>query len=85
VIVITSSIASLIGFVLAPYVLANQSPVIAWGPAACLLVGTATGSFLASKWSVSKGSSMVRRVVLVIASLSLLEQVWQIGWLLLGG
>jgi uncharacterized membrane protein YfcA len=85
VIVTSSSVASLIGFVLAPHVLANQSPVIAWGPAACLLIGTATGSFFASKWSISKGSAAVRRVVLVIASLSLLEQIVQIGLLLRGG
>lgn len=82
VVVITSSIASLIGFVLAPHVLQNQPPVIAWGPAACLAIGTATGSFLASKWTVDKGAAAVRRVVLVIASLSLLEQFVQIALLL---
>lgn len=78
VVVITSSIASLTGFVLAPHLLAGQSPVIAWGPAACLAVGTATGSYLASKWTVDKGAVAVRRVVVVIAVLSLLEQLVQI-------
>ncbi|MFY9345187.1 MAG: sulfite exporter TauE/SafE family protein [Planctomycetota bacterium] len=82
VVVIASSIASLTGFVLAPLLLAGQPPVIAWGPAAVLAVGTAIGSFLASKWSVVKGTASVRRVVLVIALLSLLEQFVQIGWLL---
>jgi uncharacterized membrane protein YfcA len=78
VVVITSSIASLIGFLLAPWLLANQPPVIAWGPALCLAAGTATGSYLASQWTVAKGSAVVRRVVVVIAALSLLEQLVQI-------
>lgn len=83
VVVITSSIASLIGFLLAPWLLANQPPVIAWGPALCLAAGTATGSYLASHWTVAKGSAAVRRVVVVIAALSLLEQIVQILRLLL--
>lgn len=82
VIVITSSIASLTGFVLAPHVLDGQPPVIAWGPAAALCAGTAVGSFLASKWTVDKGAAAVRRVVIVIALLSLLEQLVQIVLLL---
>ncbi len=82
VVVITSSIASLTGFVLAPWLLQGQAPVIAWGPAACLAVGTATGSFLASKWTVVKGAHAVRKVVVVIAILSLLEQLVQIVLLL---
>ena len=82
VVVITSSIASLLGFVLAPALLENQSPVIAWGPAACLVAGTATGSYLASRWTVGRGHGAVRRVVLAIAALSLLEQLVQIALLL---
>lgn len=82
VVVITSSIASVVGFVLAPLLFERQPPVIAWGPALCLAVGTATGSFLASKWSVVRGPAAVRRVVLTIAALSLLEQVVQIVLLL---
>jgi uncharacterized membrane protein YfcA len=82
VVVITSSIASLIGFALAPAVIAGQRPVIAWEPAAWLAVGTATGSYLASHWSVGRGSQAVRRVVVVIAMLSLLEQLVQIALLL---
>jgi uncharacterized membrane protein YfcA len=82
VIVIASSVASLIGFVLAPHLLEGQAPVIAWGPAACLAVGTATGSYLASKWTVRKGSAAVRKVVVGIALLSLLEQIVQIVLLL---
>lgn len=82
VVVITSSIASLLGFVLAPLLFASQPPVIAWGPALCLAVGTATGSFLASRWAVDKGARSVRRVVISIAALSLLEQLVQIGRLL---
>ncbi|MDO8349273.1 MAG: sulfite exporter TauE/SafE family protein, partial [Planctomycetota bacterium] len=83
VVVIASSIASLVGFVLAPFVLPEQGAVIAWEPAIWLAIGTATGSFLASKWSIAKGSGAVRRVVVVIAVLSLLEQLVQIVLLLL--
>lgn len=82
VVVIAASVASLVGFVLAPAVIPGQQPVIAWGPAACLCVGTATGSYLASRWTVRKGSQAVRRVVMVIAALSLLEQLVQIARLL---
>ncbi len=78
VVVITSSIASLTGFALAPAVLDGQPPVIAWLPAACLAVGTAAGSYLASRWTVVRGGRAVRRVVVAIASLSLLEQLVQI-------
>jgi uncharacterized membrane protein YfcA len=84
VVVITSSIASLIGFALAPAVIDGQQPVIAWQPAAWLALGTATGSYLASHWSVVRGSDAVRRVVVTIAALSLLEQVVQIALLLRG-
>jgi uncharacterized protein len=82
VVVITSSVASLVGFVLAPYLLQGQPPVIAWAPALVLAAGTATGSYLASKWTVVKGSGAVRRAVVVIAALSLLEQLVQITLLL---
>lgn len=78
VVVIASSVASLIGFVLAPHLLHGQAPVIAWGPASCLAVGTATGSFLASKWTVDKGAVTVRRAVVVIAILALLDQIREI-------
>lgn len=82
VVVIASSIASLLGFALAPLVLDRQPPVIAWLPALCLAVGTAIGSYLASHWTVNKGADSVRRAVLVIASLSLVEQIVQIALLL---
>ena len=61
----------------------GQAPVIAWQPALWLALGTATGSYLASRWTVVKGAAMVRRVVVLIASLSLLEQAVQIVLLLL--
>ena len=60
----------------------SQPPVIAWGPAVALAVGTATGSFLASKWTVNRGSASVQRFVFVIAALALVEQVVQIALLL---
>lgn len=82
VVVIASSVASLTGFALAPHLLAGQPPVIAWGPAVCLGAGTAIGSYLASRWTVEKGSAVVRRVVVAIGSLSLLEQLVQIVLLL---
>lgn len=82
VVVITSSVASFVGFVLAPYVLANQAPVIAWAPAACLATGTATGSYLASKWTIDKGAVAVRRAAMAIAVLALFHQLFEI-WLLL--
>lgn len=82
VVVITSSVASLLGFVLAPHVLANQPPVIAWQPAAWLAVGTATGSYVASKWTVDKGAVAVRRAVVAIALLALLDQLREVALLL---
>jgi uncharacterized membrane protein YfcA len=82
VVVITSSVASLVGFALAPVLLADQRPVIAWGPALCLAAGTATGSYLASRWTVARSGHAVRRVVITIAVLSLLEQLVQIALLL---
>lgn len=82
VVVITSSIASLTGFVLAPMLFESQPPVIAWGPAVALAVGTATGSFLASRWTVNRGSGAVQRFVLAIAVLALVEQFVQIALLL---
>lgn len=81
-VVITSSVASLTGFVLAPMLFESQPPVIAWGPAISLAVGTATGSFLASKWTVNRGAAAVQRVVLAIAVLALIEQFVQIALLL---
>ena len=55
---------------------------ITWTPAISLAVGCAAGSYLASKWSVKKGGDAVRKVVLVIATLTLLEQARQIALLL---
>lgn len=55
---------------------------ITWLPAIALAVGAGAGSYLASHWSVRKGQHAVRRVVLVIAVLTLLEQVRQIALLL---
>lgn len=52
-----------------------------WGPAIALAVGAGLGSYVASHWSVAKGSAAVRRVVVVIAALTLLEQLRQIALL----
>ena len=51
---------------------------ITWPPAIALAIGCGIGSYLASHWSVKKGADWVRRVVVVIASLALLEQLRQI-------
>jgi uncharacterized membrane protein YfcA len=50
---------------------------IAWTPGLWLAAGAAVGSYLASEWSVRKGSEAVRKMVLAIIALSLVEQgVW---------
>jgi len=55
---------------------------ISWTPAIALAVGAGVGSYLASHWSVKKGADAIRRVVLVIAICTLLEQLRQIALLL---
>ena len=57
---------------------------IVWVPALALAVGAGFGSYFASHWSVARGSDAVRRVVVVIAVLTLLEQLRQIVSLLAG-
>lgn len=54
---------------------------ITWTPAIALTIGCALGSYLASHWTVRKGASAVRRVVVIIASLTLVEQLRQIALL----
>lgn len=56
---------------------------ITWTPAISLAAGCAAGSYLASKWSVQKGGDAVRKIVVVIAVLTLLEQARQIALLLI--
>jgi uncharacterized membrane protein YfcA len=70
VVVILTSLASAGSFAVAG--------VIDWLPATSLAVGAGLGSYAASHWSVAKGAGPVRRVVLVIAALTLLEQLRQI-------
>lgn len=69
-VVITSSLASAATFVAADS--------IAWVPAIALAAGAAIGSYSASHWSVAKGSAAVRRVVVAIAVVTLVEQLRQI-------
>jgi uncharacterized membrane protein YfcA len=76
VIVIVTSIASAGTFAV--------TGSIVWIPALALAVGAAFGSYFASHWSVAKGSDAVRRVVVVIAVLTLVEQLRQIVSLLAG-
>ena len=70
-VVITTSLASAGTFV--------WSGNIVWVPALTLAAGAAIGSYLASHWSVAKGNAAISRVVVVIAALTLVEQLWQIG------
>ncbi|MFT4515051.1 MAG: putative membrane protein YfcA [Planctomycetota bacterium] len=55
---------------------------ITWAPAIALAIGCAVGSYLASHWSVKQGAGAVRKVILLIATLALLEQLRQIALLL---
>lgn len=48
---------------------------VVWTPAIALAAGCAVGSYAASHWSVAKGSAAISRVVIVIASLTLLDQL----------
>ncbi|MBX3463381.1 MAG: sulfite exporter TauE/SafE family protein [Planctomycetes bacterium] len=57
---------------------------IAWLPALTLAAGAGLGSYAASHWSVARGGDAVRRVVVVIAILTLLEQLREIAVLLAG-
>jgi uncharacterized membrane protein YfcA len=50
---------------------------IDWPPALCLASGCAVGSFLASRWSVDKGSAGVRWMVIAITVAVLLRLAWQ--------
>ncbi|MBL8727010.1 MAG: sulfite exporter TauE/SafE family protein [Planctomycetes bacterium] len=74
VIVILTSLASAGSFAVAG--------AIDWLPAISLAVGAGVGSYAASHWSVANGATAVRRVVVVIAALTLLEQLRQIVLLL---
>jgi hypothetical protein len=55
---------------------------ITWVPAIALAIGCGAGSYMASHWSVKKGGDAVRKVVVVIASVALLEQLRQIALLI---
>lgn len=55
---------------------------ISWAPAIALAIGAGAGSYWASHWSVRQGQHAVRRVVVVIAVLTLVEQLRQIALLL---
>jgi uncharacterized membrane protein YfcA len=52
---------------------------IVWTPALALAAGAGLGSYLASHWSVAKGSGAIRKVVVVIAVLTLLDQLRNIA------
>ncbi|MCA8950298.1 MAG: sulfite exporter TauE/SafE family protein [Planctomycetes bacterium] len=66
-IVIATSITSVAVFV--------SADAIVWPPAIALAVGCGAGSYLASHWGVKKGAGAIRRIVVVIAVLCLLDQL----------
>ena len=66
-IVIATSTTSALVFVAAD--------AIEWTPAIALAVGCGAGSYLASHWGVSKGAGAIRKVVIAIALLCLLDQL----------
>lgn len=55
---------------------------VSWTPAIALAVGAGAGSYWASHWSVKQGQHVVRRIVVIIAAVTLLEQLRQIALLL---
>jgi uncharacterized protein len=71
VVVIFTSLASALTF--------TVSGTIVWAPACCLAIAAAIGSYAASHWSVRRGSAAIRRVVLVIAVITLVDQLWHIA------
>lgn len=71
IVVVATSIVSASSFAVAD--------AIHWPAALSLATGAAVGSYAASHWSVAKGSDAVARIVVVIAALTLLEQLWQIA------
>lgn len=77
IVVIVTSLGSVGSFAL--------SGAVAWMPALTLAVGAAFGSYFASHWSVANGVAAVRRVIVVIAVLTLLEQLRQVVLLLEAG
>ena len=67
VVVILTAVSSVVTF--------GAAHMIQWLPGCCVAGGAACGSYVASRWSVRKGSSAVRRVVIAIALLTLIEQL----------
>ncbi|MCA8974421.1 MAG: sulfite exporter TauE/SafE family protein [Planctomycetes bacterium] len=49
--------------------------LIQWTPALSLAIGCAIGSYAASHWSVAKGGGAIRHAVVVIAALTLFDQL----------
>lgn len=76
-IVITTALASASTF-------AFQGAIV-WGPALCLMAGCAIGSYAASHWTVQKGTGSVRRAVIVLSVLTLIDQLVNVALLLLRG
>lgn len=73
-IVVMTSIASVATF--------SEAHAIAWEPALWLALGTAIGAFQISRWAVAMGPTVVRRIVVTVAMLTLLYALQHI-WLLL--
>ncbi|MGE3171953.1 MAG: sulfite exporter TauE/SafE family protein [Planctomycetota bacterium] len=72
--VILASLTSVHGF--------WTSDAIRWEPGLWLALGTAIGAFQASRWAVAKGTAVLRRIVVAIAVLTLVDQLVHIAQLL---
>jgi uncharacterized membrane protein YfcA len=57
---------------------------IAWQPAAWLAVGTAIGSYQASRWAMQKGVGAVRKVVVGVTTVMVVYTAWKLAATLAG-
>ena len=58
--------------------LGTSSPRLKLAPALWLAGGAACGSFAASRWTVRKGNSAVRTVVLLVCGFVLIRVLFQV-------
>jgi uncharacterized membrane protein YfcA len=74
--VIVTGLASVGSFV--------REDAIAWGPASALAVGTAFGSYHASRWATAKGTAALRRVVVGVSAVMLVYTASKLALTLAG-
>lgn len=61
-----------------------SADAIAWQPACCLAVGTAIGSYHASRWAMAKGVGAVRKVVVGVTAVMLVYTATKLATTLAG-